>query len=764
MVEVRALFRILSRSRASSAAAVVLIGCGVAAATMTFAAADAVLWRALPYQDAARLAVVHTTSPSGQAAVSLQDFLQLRDSLGEANVAASGAFTPEYALTGVGEPRQIRGRVLSAGYFATLGISLAAGREFTLDEEKFGAGLSAILTDRAWGQLFGRRPIVGSSLAMNGRSYTVIGILPPFRDYLGDVDVYVPYHFPATLPRKIKLFTPIVRLAPVQSLASLKRTVEPGVTLTAQSLVSMVADRARARAETLFGAGAGLLSIATLNFIMLMAARAKQRHAELAIRASLGASRLRIVLLNAMEVAALAGAGVLLALFLARLALPLLQHQFGGEIVTDMNLGTRSFAFALAAGVLAASTSTMVIVFPQWRVARSSRTVIGARLAAGRGLVVAQLGLSVALGVSAVLLARSFLTQRQTNPGFAIAGRYTSRVALPATRYADPQRRATFWRTLVDRLEADGTGAAIATELPLTGQDNPTPFVATTADGRPLSVKLRSISPNYFEQMQMRITAGRALARTDTLATPRVVVINEQLARLLERNGPPVGQVLTFDFGGGPIAARVAGVVSNIRHEALHRAPTPETYFGFEQTPLNTYSVVIASPLPATEIGRRLRAVLDSIDSGQPFSPVMPYAEHVDRSLSGARVQLQLVGLFSAAAVVVAASGVYSLLTFIVTASRREWALRLAIGAAPREILRMVLRQSVSYACAGLVLGLALLALAAKPLSAAMSGAVVWDPAIIAGYSLFLAAVCVAAALLPAWRASAISAAECLQS
>ena len=669
MLELRALLRTLCRSRSSSLAAVCLIGCGVAAATVTFAAADAVLWRALPYRDASRLALLTTASNAGETAVSLQDFLLVREAAGSASVAASGAFTPEFALTGFGEPRQLRGRVLSAGYFATLGIPLAAGREFRREEEKPGAGTVVMLTDRLWDQLFGRRQVIGTAVSMNGRSHTIVGVLPPFRDYLGDVDVYVPYQFPPTLPRKIKLFAPVVRLGPSQSVESLQGTLaalsrsvepeEPGVRLTAKGLPAAVADRSRARAQTLFAAGGGLLLIAMLNFIMLTTARARQRHAEFAIRTSLGAPRWRIVLLGAAEAAALSAVGVALALELSQLALPLLQHLFGRDAVNEVGIGPRAIGFALAVAVLAVVATAVVIT--RVNMPAPSRRLIGARFATGRGFVVMQLALTVALGVSSIVLVRNFVAQRDADPGFVVDGRYTSRFALPAGKYADPARRLVFWRSLIDRLEADGLDAAIATELPLTGEDNPTPFVATSADGRGITVKVRSISPNYFAQMNMRIRDGRALAATDTLSAPSVVVVNEQLAKLLERSGRAVGQVLTFDFGGGPVRAVVAGIVSNIRHEGLYGIPAPESYFAFA-----------------------------------------------------------------------------------------------------RDILEMVLRQSTGYAVAGIALGLALLAVAARSLSAVVHGVVVWDPAVILTYSLFVGLVSIAAASIPAWRAATISPAECL--
>src|SRR4029453_4495170 len=214
MPEIRAVFRLLWRSRTSSLAAVCMLAAAAAVATATFSLADALLWRALPYRDAQRLALLVTTHANGEAAVSLPDFTLLRDQPRYAHLAAVGTFVPDYALSGFGEPRQLRGRLLSAGYFETLGVPLVAGRDFRREEERSGAGWGAIITAPLWADLFGRRTdILGAPLSMNGLSYEIVGILPPYRDPFGDVDVYVPQRFSPTLQRGLRGLPPIARLA-----------------------------------------------------------------------------------------------------------------------------------------------------------------------------------------------------------------------------------------------------------------------------------------------------------------------------------------------------------------------------------------------------------------------------------------------------------------------------------------------------------------------------------------------------------------------
>src|SRR4030095_9339601 len=268
MPEIRAVFRLLWRSRMFSLAAVCMLAAAAAVATATFSLADALMWRALPYRDAKHLAMLVTTHATGESAVSLPDFTILRDQTRMARLAAVGTFVPDYALSGFGEPRQLQGRVLSAWYFETLGVPLVAGRDFRREEERSGAGWAAIITDHLWADLFGRRTdILGTPLSMNGLSYVIVGILPPYRDPFGDVDVYVPLRFPQTLSRGLRLITPIARLADgvspqayQQEIARLTgNTGDPlaaGYRVELMPLHARLAARHRSAAAPLFG-GAG---------------------------------------------------------------------------------------------------------------------------------------------------------------------------------------------------------------------------------------------------------------------------------------------------------------------------------------------------------------------------------------------------------------------------------------------------------------------------------------------------------------------------
>jgi predicted permease len=706
--------------------------------------------------------------------VSVPDFLAARERFSTTPIAAAGAFTPEFALTGFGEPRQLRGRVVAADYFRTLGVPLAQGREVAREEEKPGAGFVVIITDRLRRQLFeGRSDILGSHLALNNRSYAIVGILPHHRDFMGDVDLYVPYQFAPTLLRRIRILAPIARVDPEGRdrfqqelrLATAAPT-DPdaaGYVVSAVDLATRLAEEPRASVMLLFGAGLGLLTVAVLNFTMLIAARTRQRQSEFSIRIAMGATRATIMRLAAMEAGALCLAAAGIALLVSLAVMPLLQAKYGAASVSAVAVDARTLAFAVAMLSIALGAAVLAVKGATRNRAWAHRTVAVSRLAAGRGLVIAQLGLSVTLTAGSALLVRSFVEQQRVDPGFRLAERYTSRMALPVATYPDTASRARFWGALLNRLHDVGLDAAITTELPLTGEDNPIAFVAQLANGQTLIPKVRSISSRYFELMGMPVLDGRGLADTDRAGAPLVVAVNQRLAQQLASGGSAIGQTLTFDFGNGPQTATIVGIVADIHHEALNVPAAPEAYFTFEQTPLNTYSLVMSSNRDAGAVSRALRSTLDTIDSGRPFSPVTAFTEHLERSLEEPRLLAQLLGSFAAVATIVAAGGLYSLLTFLIRGSRQEWAIRLAVGATSRDLQKLVLRQSMAYAAAGSAVGIVLLIAVASPLSNALYGVTVWDPVVVGGTALLLALVSVSAAALPARDAARVAPAELLR-
>lgn len=749
-----------------------MMGTAVAVAATTFELADAALFQQLPFREPEELQLLVTTHLGREDNVSLPDFLAARDaSLGD--IAAANSFAPQLTLTGQGDPRQLLARQTTADYFRTLGVLLLQGRDFTRDEETPGAGTVAIVTNRFWREVLDGRPnVVGESLILNDRPYTVVGVLPTFRDYLGDVDLYVPHQLAPTIPRRLRLFLPIARV-PLERLDAFPQALrsvtnapdDPDAkdhVISTVPLAERVSAGPRSRVTLLFAAGVSVLVIATLNFTMLIVARTRQRHAEFFVRAAIGATKGRIVRLVVLEAGALCLGAVLCALLLSYLMLPVLTARYGAGIVNEVALDQRSIFFALASMGTALAFAVIATLGLGRRRVTSSRAVTVSRLVAGRGFVVAQLGLSLALAVASALLVRSFIEQEKVDPGFRVSERFTTRISLPLTTYWDGASQTQFWNALLTGLWASEVNAALTTELPLSGRDNPLQFLVELTTGERVSPRLRVVSDRYFELMNIAVRDGRGIAATDDMEAPLIVVINERLARLLP-SASPLGQTISFDFGGGRRPATVVGVVSDVHHSALNVPPGPEAYFGFRQTPQSVFSMVIASDRDVGAVSTALRTELRAIDAGRAFEPVQSYAAVIERSLDGAKHQAQALALFAIMATIVAASGLYSLLMFLVTGARREWAIRLAIGATTRQLQRMVIRQSLTYAVVGSALGIAVLALVATPLASSLFGVAVWDPVVAAVMALVFAVVTFSAAVLPVRKVGQISAAEVLQ-
>jgi putative ABC transport system permease protein len=307
------------------------------------------------------------------------------------------------------------------------------------------------------------------------------------------------------------------------------------------------------------------------------------------------------------------------------------------------------------------------------------------------------------------------------------------------------------------------TQAAITTELPLSGEDNPTTFTTRLSDGAAVPTKLRSVSPNYFDVMRIRLLEGRNLSEHDVSGEAQIaVVVNQKLATILSRIGPPVGQIVSLDPGDTPIVARVVGVVADIRHERLSAEPKPEAYVSFEQTPLQTYSLVLDSRRSSIDASRLVRATMDTIDSAQPFTQMVPMSEYITRNLAVPRFQTGLLSLFALVALSVAATGLYGLLTYLVASTRREWAVRLALGASPAYLRNIVLKQSLADSIRGLGIGFAVFLFAARWFEGMFYNVTAWNPWLLAITSLVVSTTCVLSATMPAVRVARISPSEAL--
>jgi putative ABC transport system permease protein len=272
------------------------------------------------------------------------------------------------------------------------------------------------------------------------------------------------------------------------------------------------------------------------------------------------------------------------------------------------------------------------------------------------------------------------------------------------------------------------------------------------SNGDTVSVAIRAVSRGFFDRFEIPVRTGRSIADSDIASAPRIVVVNRSLAKRLATLGPALGQTVAFDFIEPPFTATVVGVVEDIRHHELGKVPSPEAYFSFAQTPQTRHALVLSSTASAEQVGRVVREVVDTIDRGLAFTPVTPMADYVEQNLAAPRVQLELTSSFAFVALLVAAAGLYSLLGFLAAGSRREWAIRLALGATPRDLQQSLFRMSLTYGVVAVMLGIALVVTVGRGLTGVLYGVAVWDPLIVASSTGVMIVTCLVAAVGPALR------------
>jgi putative ABC transport system permease protein len=389
-------------------------------------------------------------------------------------------------------------------------------------------------------------------------------------------------------------------------------------------------------------------------------------------------------------------------------------------------------------------------------------------------LVLAEVTISVVLVLGAGLVIRTLVRLENTNPGFQTTSILTTRLALPPAKYNDDtgDKLTTFWYTATERIEAipGVASAAITSELPLGGMNNPTPKTATTTDGKPYVLYLRSVSPNYVNVMQIPLREGRMFSRDDRWDTPRVVVINEQFRQEVFGDRNPVGQRLTFNFQEraepSNYQAVIIGVIGNVRHSSLASPPFREAYLPVAQSPLSTYDLVVRTNVEPKSVATALRQAVRSIDADQSIGPIRTVEEVVDLGLAQPRFRGIVLGAFALVALVLAAAGLYGLLSFLVAQRQREIGIRMAIGASPGNVLWLILSKGMALTagglCVGLVASLVLARVLSRVLSSLVSGGGA-DPLVFLLATSVLLFVAFAASYFPAHRAARLDPMQALR-
>ena len=775
-------------------AIILTIALAVGINTAIFATAYALLLRPLPFDAPEQLVVLHHGSGSpGRSAFSVGELEDYRktpglDSLAELHTMWFILLSPP-GRPGERMPERVSTGVVSPNYFPMLGVRAALGRLLTEADDRAGAPAALLLTHDYWQRAFyGDPSVVGRVFEMNDRPHTVVGVLAPFPQYSQAVDVYMPTSAcpfrsnPATIAqRRARMGQAVGRAADGVSLESLQGNLarvaarleqrEPGIyadpggryVATATPLAAEMRQELRPTLLLLAAAAGLVLLIACVSVGNLTLTRFTRRWRELQLRSALGATRRRLASQLLAENVSAVGAGVVLGLLLAQFALRALTEyvQRSTSLPVDQGLTIGAVICAAVVSAVLVSVAAAVPLF----VRRSGEGASGA--AAGRlrgGLVAGQVALSFVLMIAATLAVRGLLHLQGIDTGFTTVGVQTMRVDLNFSKYHEGRSIVVFWQEVERRLAAlpgvvgvGGTGV-----VPLDGQRLDSSIYSV--EGRAGEVanedalaltpraNLRVASPGYFEALGQRVLKGRVFGTADTRDGPLVVVINDLLARRWWPGASAVGHSLRI---GGMQPALVVGVVENAR-QRLDEPPGEEIYFPLFQSGQLSTRWLVRSSLPSLELQERARAVVAAMDPEQPVDDFRSLESFRDDRLLPSRVTASVVGLFGVLALVITAAGIAGVVGYAVQQRRREFGVRLALGAPRTRVLGMVLGQGLSMVALGLFAG-ACASLPILPLIRALpADSARVDPLALGLAAVVLLTVAAAACLVPAMRAARV--------
>lgn len=798
--DIRYAIRTHLRRPAFATLVVATLGLGIGANTAMFSIVNSVLIEPLPYERPDELVYLFGAFKGGNtASISPPDFVDYRARQTVFSSLAAGVVWGSAVLSGSGEPERVTAAIATANFFATLGVKPMLGRAFLPGEERGNQHDVVILSHGLWQRRFASRPdIVGTTMRIDERPHTVVGVLPPMPDTTFDAQVWRPVAFGAEgwTIRRFHTLRAVGRLAPGVTLTQAQRQLDaiakqlervyPENESWKLRLVPyrdiVVGDVGRTLV-VLLGAVGLVLLIACGNVASLLLARATARTGEMAMRTALGASRWRLVrqlLTEGFTLGLTAGAaGLAVAYFLVRGVRANFGMDTGGGIVprlAELGIDQTALLFTFALSLV---TSLVFGLAPALRAAKGEVAAalksLGKVSAGGQrarqALVISQVAASFVLLIVSGLLIRSFWQLQRVAPGFDPSGVFTAEIVLPPARFETRADIDRFWATFTERVRGipGVESVAATTMLPLRGGGDTYFYV----DGRPpasdaekMNAMVSVVTDDYFKTMRMAVKGGRTFTRADRADGPGVMVINEGLARRLFPGGKAVGERLIVDFGT-PFAGEIVGVVNDVR--TLGQAnPAPDTmYFLLRQPAAGwVFSTRLVARVSADEtaIAPHVRAVLRQLDPDLPLASVESMDEILAGSVRDVRFRARLLSAFAAAALLLAVMGLYAILAYSVTQRTRELGVRMALGARSAEVFRLVTGEGMLLVAAGVALGLALSFAATRLVTGMLFGVGRTDLQVFGVVTLTLLGSGLAACVLPARRATRVPAMDALRS
>jgi putative ABC transport system permease protein len=797
--------RMLRRNPGFAIAAIFTLALGIGGNTAIFTITSSVLLKALPYDAPQQLISLDAQGKDGQShCCSLNRFDFLRDR-GQSFSGVVAAANDNFNLTGRGEPLQVPSARVSANFFDLLGIKPQLGRFFVPDEGQPAGKPVVVISDGLWHSRFGGDPsVISQTIALDGTPYDIIGVLPagiqfPF---LAPADVWTPRYFEHSLftTQRLRMgvsyLTIIGRLGPgvsrdraVAEMNLLHQQyhqenpaapdADAGLSMIVTDLQDSVVANIRGMLLMLSGAVGVVLLIACANVASLLLSRALSRRKEIAVRTALGAQRSALIRQLLTESVLLAFLGGLLGLGLSWVATKYFATLGNNNLPQGMpiTMDARVLLFMLAISIL---TGILFGIFPALQLSRTNvnqtlrdegrGSTGGHRRMQLRGiLVVGQVALSLMLLIGAGLLVRSFSRLLSVEPGFDPQNVLTMNVSLPTVKYADAQKQIAFFDDLSRRVSAlpGVRSAAISAALPLV----PKRITPVLPEGQPEVslaerpfIIIEAISPAWFKTMHVPLQAGREFTEADNAQSPKVVIVNQALARRYWPNENPVGKHIVV---GRQSASEIIGVAVDVKNRGLALDAAPQLYLPFPQLPWGNMNLLVRTAANPNAMVSAVRAQVAAIDSDQPVTNIQTVDEIMDGSRAQPRFILLLLGVFSAVALVLAIIGIYGVLAYSVAQRRQEMGIRLALGAEKSDILRMVVRYGLTLTMIGVVIGL-VAALALSWIMASMLSGLLYKisardlTTFVLAPVVFLA-ISLLASYLPARRATQVDPNEALR-
>ena len=794
--DLRYAIRGLSKNPGFAFVAIAVLALGIGANSAIFSAVNGILFRPLPYAEPQRLVMIWGNlfktglDEIGASAPEFKDYKEQSTVFEH----LAGYTQAGFNFSGGGEPERINGAYVTADLFPLLGVAPAAGRVFAAEEDSPGHEQVVILSYSLWQRQFGAdRSVLGKTLLINGKDATVVGVMPAgFQFPDREVELWKPIAFDAEdlsegnrgshYLRVIGRLKPSVSLEQAQAeMNTIAQRIQQQHTDTYQTgfganVVSrheQVVRSVRPVLLILLGAVGFVLLIACANVANLLFARAAARQREIAIRTALGAGRLRIIrqLLTESLLLSLLGGGVGLLLALWGVDLLVALAPDSVPRLNEIRLDARVLGFTLLASLLTG------LIFGLAPALQLSKPDLNESLKEGRGagegfrrqhirnlLVVSEVALSLILLIGAGLMIKSFAQVQKINPGFNPDHVLTMRLSLPQSKYAEPREQRAFFQRLTSQVASlpGVESAGVVNFLPMSGTGNLRSFSIEGHAPIEPNLQFRMISADYFRAAGIPLRRGRAFTEQDREGAPPVAIINERLARLFFQGEDPLGKRIKLGGADGPFPwLSIVGVVGDVKHDGLDEEASPEMYVSYQQPQLPSFAVTsmflaVRTTVEPTELVAAVRKETAALDKDQPLADIKTMEQRLGESVAARRFNMLLLATFAALALVLAAVGIYGVMSYSVTQRTHEIGVRMALGAQRRDVLRLVVGQGMLLALVGVTLGLIGAFALTRLMTSLLFGVSASDPATFAGVASMLVAVALLACFIPARRATRV--------